>query len=473
MRPGDSSYAVAKQLYNERFDSVEPAAVAYCEGAADVQRCIDFARRHHVQVAARSGGHSYGGYSLCSGLVMDVTRMSSVTLAENRSTATVGAGAHLIDVYAALGGQGVLLPGGSCPTVGIAGLALGGGVSVFGRQFGLTCDQIRAVEIVTADGTLRTCDRSRNEDLLWASRGGGGGNFGVVTSFTFDVHPIPSVTLFTLVWPWAAAADVLGAWLAWVPGAPDELWANCQLLSSGAAGGATPLAAKVTGVFCGSPNAASGALRPLQAAIGSRPEYDFVGPEAYLDAMLIEAGCEGLSVAACHLPTQNPAGTLSRSAYAAKSSYLVRQPPAAGLSAFTDAVEAIDQQDPNVGGAVTFDSYGGAINRVAPGATAFVHRDAIAGVQWTFSWDQGAPPSTVAAGQAWLADTARAFGPYVEGAYQNYIDPTLAGWEHAYYGANLPRLVRIKHAVDPDDFFHFAQSIPVRLGRSGSERAAS
>lgn len=469
VRPGDASYAADTQLYNERFDGSTPMAVAYCLGPADVQRCIDFARRHEVQVAARSGGHSYGGYSTCSGLVVDVTKMAGVHVAADRKTATIATGARLIDIYTALGRAGVLLPGGSCPTVGIAGLTLGGGVSVFGRRFGLTCDQLRSVDLVTADGALRSCSGSRHPDLLWASQGGGGGNFGVVTSFTFDVHPIPAVALFTLSWPWTAAPAVLGAWLEWLPGTPDELWANCQLLSAGAAGGSTPFTLKVTGVFCGSPPALAAALQPLRSAVGTAPTYDFVGPESYLNAMLIEAGCDGMSVAACHLPGQNPAGALSRSAYAAKSAYVTRPPTAAGVAAFVDAVSALNTEVPDVGGGITFDAYGGAINRVPANATAFVHRDAVAGVQWSCSWYAGAPAPVVSAAQDWLSATARAIGSHVEGAYQNYIDPTLANWEQAYYGANLPRLVAIKRAVDPDNFFHFPQSIPVRLpaARSG------
>ena len=122
----------------------------------------------------------------------------------------MGAGTVLIDVYSQLAAQGLLLPGGSCPTVGIAGLALGGGIGVFSRAYGLTCDQLQSVEIVTADGVLHRCGPDDDEDLYWACRGGGGGNFGVVTSFGFRTHPIPeAITLFTLEWPWGAAGDVL------------------------------------------------------------------------------------------------------------------------------------------------------------------------------------------------------------------------------------------------------------------------
>jgi FAD binding domain/Berberine and berberine like len=458
--PGDASYALDSQLYNERFDAVRPAAIAFCASPADVQRSVDFARRHSVQVAARSGGHSYGGYSSCPGLVIDVTPMARVRVAADKATASVGAGARLIDVYDALGDAGRLLPGGSCPTVGIAGLTLGGGISVFSRRYGLTCDQLADLRIVTADGRFLTCDPGRHDDLFWACRGGGGGNFGIVTAFTFHVHPIPTISLFTLEWPWDAAADALAAWVTWIGDAPDELWANCQLLSAGSAGGAF---VRVTGVFCGATGRLTSLLRPLRAAVPAAPTTDFVGTEDYLPAMLIEAGCEGKSVAACHLPSENPAGTLSRAAFGAKSAYVDAALPDSGIAAAVGAVALLDDDVPEVGGGIVFDAYGGAVNRVRPGATAFVHRDALACAQWSFFWATGASTSIVDAGTSWLASTGESLRPYVRGAYQNYIDPTLADWESEYYGTNLARLVEIKRKVDPDDFFHFAQSVPTRL----------
>ena len=477
--PTSATYTTSRELYNERFDGSMPAAIAYCRSSSDVQRCVAFARDHGVQMAARSGGHSYGGYSSCPGLVIDVTQMAAVAVGPAGAstgsagaagatgptgTATVGAGARLIDVYSTLGGSGLLLPGGSCPTVGIAGLTLGGGIGVFGRKYGLTCDNLRAVEMVTADSRVVTADPADHDDLLWASKGGGGGNFGVVTSFTFDAHPIPDIALFTLQYPWSAAADVLGEWQRWMPGTPPELWSNCQLLSSGTAGGAQPLNVRVTGVFVGTASALSGLLGPLTAAVGTAPTYRFVGPESYLNAMLIEAGCEGSSVEACHLPSQNPAGTLSRSGFAAKSNYIDAAMPSAGLQTVVDAVTTLSQTQPGSGGGMVFDSYGGAINAVRPDSTAFVHRDALACIEYSVSWGPGASASVMADAQSWLGDTQGQLAPYSHGAYQNYIDPTLADWQQAYYGSNLPRLVDVKRSYDPDDVFHFAQSIPTSLG---------
>jgi FAD/FMN-containing dehydrogenase len=456
--PGDAAYPNSVLLYNEVF-SPQPAAIAYCATPVDVQRCVAFARDHDVQLAARSGGHSYGGYSSCPGLVIDVSSLNAVALQAGNQLATVGAGAQLVDIYSQLGGSGVLLPGGSCPTVGIAGLALGGGIGVFGRAYGMTCDNIASLTMVTADGALRQCSPGAHSDLYWASRGGGGGNFGIVTSFTFNVHPIPSVALFTLEWPWAEAGTVLDAWMQWIPSTPNELWCNCQLDSNGAGGGGV---VKVTGVFAGSTAACASALAPLLSAVGAAPTDRFVGTEDYLSAMLIEAGCEGLSVGQCHLSSRNQGGTLSRTAYVAKSNFIDKALPASGTAAIIAAVEALGADVPGVGGGIVFDSYGGVINEPAPGDTAFVHRDAIACAQYSVSYANGSPSPTVAASaRAWLAQTQGSFAPYAQGAYQNYIDPTLSDWAEAYYGTNLPRLRQVKGVYDADNVFHFAQSIPL------------
>lgn len=457
--PTDPSYPSDKLLFNERFDTTAPAAIAYCQTPADLQRCVDFARAHHLSFAARSGGHSYGGYSSCSGLVADVSRLDAVSVAPGGTTATVGAGVALIDLYSTLGDAGVLLPGGSCPTVGIAGLALGGGIGVFGRNYGLTCDNLESIELVTADGRLLTCDAGEHPDLYWASRGGGGGNFGVATSFTFRVHPIPAVSLFTLQFPWAATPTVLGAWQGWIATMPDTVWSNCQLLSSGPATPTGPTL-KVTGVCSAGASTLSSALAPLRAGVGVAPTYDYVGPQPYLTAMLIEAGCDGYSVAQCHLPSENPAGTLSRSAFAAKSGYIPGPLPDPAVAALIAAVDTLDQDLPQVGGGFVFDSYGGAINRVPADATAFVHRSELACIQYSVTWSETAAPTTADQSTTWLTTAQGDLAPYVDGAYQNYIDPTLPDWLDAYYGTNLGRLEEVKRKVDPDDFFHFAQSIP-------------
>jgi FAD/FMN-containing dehydrogenase len=447
--PTDGGYSAAGHLYNSVYTQ-QAAAIAQCRSAGDVQRCLSFARDAGVQVAARSGGHSYAAYSSCPGLVIDVTNLQDVSVGSG-GLATVGAGTVLIDVYSQLSDQGRLLPGGSCPTVGIAGLTLGGGVGVFGRAYGLTSDQLQTVDVVTADGVLHTCGPTSDEDLYWACRGGGGGNFGVVTSFGFRTHPIPAaITLFTLEWPWGAAGDVLDAWLHWIPSAPDELWANCQLYSSGSAGGGL---IKVTGVFVGPVSACNAALTPLTSAVGTSTTYNFVGPEDYLTATMIEAGCEGKPVAQCAEPAQSP--------FVAKSSYIGGALPAGTVRTITSALSSFPASLPGAGAGVVFDGYGGVINTVGAGDTAFVHRSAVSCAQYSITYP-GAPPtqSQKATAADWLDQLQQAFAPVTQGSYQNYIDPTLTDWQQAYYGSNLSRLQQVKRKYDPDDAFHFAQSIP-------------
>ncbi len=176
---------------------------------------------------------------------------------------------------------------------------------------------------------------------------------------------------------------------------------------------------------------------------------------------MIEAGCEGDSVPQCHLPSEDPAGVLSRSPFAAKSDYLTKTLPAAGIQALMAAVEARQSSSVLSGGGVVLDASGGLINQVAPDATAFVHRADLASLQYSGNWPLGAPASVVEANHQWLQSTWQSMRPYVSGeAYQNYIDASLPSWQQAYYGSNYPRLRQVKKTYDPGEVFTFAQGIP-------------
>jgi FAD/FMN-containing dehydrogenase len=454
--PSSARYASSRLVYDLRFETERPLAVAYCASPLDVARCLQFTGQHKITPIPRSGGHSYGGYSTGSGLVIDVTAMNRTSFDAASGTALVGAGISLIDLYAACAAAGALIPGGSCPTVGIAGLALGGGVGVLGRKYGLTCDNVREVEIVTADGQVLRCNEQSHADLYWACRGGGGRNFGVVTTFAFATHPIPELSLFTIDWPWSRASDVLGAWQRWMAAAPDELWSNCQLLSAGSSG----LLVRSSGVFVGEVAALESQLDKFVAASGP-PSSRFVGTDTYLHTMLVEAGCDDIALAACRLAAPGGHGTLARAMFNAKSAYGSRVMSNAGLEEVVAAVAHASESTPDAGAALIFDAYGGEINSMRPEATAFVHRDALFGVQMTLEFSPEADPATVEQHSLWLEQAARALAPSCNGeAYQNYIDPTLRDWEKAYYGSNLERLSEVKHRYDPDEVFRFAQSIP-------------
>ena len=443
-RPPDRAYEADRVLFNPLFDGIRPQGIAHCATAAEVAASLAFARRHGLPFTARSGGHSFGGYSTSQGLVIDLEPANQVQV-QGDGTATIGAGARLGDVYARLADRGVMIPAGSCPSVGIAGLTLGGGVGVVARKYGLTIDNLWAVEIVVADGRTLTCDANREPDLFWALRGGGGGNFGIVTSFTFATHPAPTLALGSIHWPWSAAGAVLSAWLDWAPSAPDELWSNALLLAGDDKRAGVEPTVRVGAAFVGPAAALRDLLDGLVAAVGTAPSSRSGRTAGYLDAMTYEGG-----------------GSDAREASVARSEYLVARLPPAGIQTVVDAV-ARRQADPQLaGGGAAFDAYGGAINRVAPGATAFVHRDPLCGVLFNGTFADDAAPVVVEANRSWVDELGSAMKPYVNGqAYQNYIDPRRTDWADAYYGRNLDRLRAVKGRYDPDDVFHFAQSIPL------------
>jgi FAD/FMN-containing dehydrogenase len=459
VRPGQSSYAVSHRLFDPRFDGINPAGIAYCQIARDVANCIAFARKFKLPFAARCGGHSYAGYSTSTGLVIDVSRIAGISF--SGTSAVVAAGTRLIDLYNTLNAHGRAIPGGSCPTVGISGLTLGGGIGVVGRAYGLTCDRLQEVQIVTANGQILTANANQHSDLYWACRGGGGGNFGIVTRFTFSTVPSFSPVLFFLRWPWSQAAKVIAAWQSWAPHAPDAMWSNMHLAA--VPGGQTPTI-QVGGCYVGSIGGAASLLNQLYAKAGSKPtgaNY-FLDQFSYLNAMLLEAGCSSLGYTACHLPWQVPGGRLSRQPQFAKSDFFTKPLSNAGINTLLQQIQRLQGVAGAAGGVggIAFDALGGAINRVAPAATAFVHRTALFDAQYTTDWTAGAAAAGVNNQHAWLRSFWTAMRPYASGqAYQNYIDPDLTNFAQAYYGTNYPRLQQIKKIYDPTRVFNFAQAI--------------
>jgi FAD/FMN-containing dehydrogenase len=460
IRPGGKMYPAAKELFDPRFDAKRPAGIAYCATARDVSACVNFVRKFGLPVAARSGGHSYGGWSSVNGgLIVDVTAINYFNV--GAGSVTVGTGIHLIDFYNRLAARGLAVPGGSCATVGIAGLTLGGGVGVLSRAFGLSSDNLESLRIVTADGVIRTASGASNPNLYWASRGGGGGNFGIAVSFTFRTRRLGSVVLFFLQWPWSAAARVMTGWQNWAPYQPDALWSNLHM--SAAAGGGTPVV-QVGGTYLGSVAGCKALLGKLQRRVGSAPlNPGNVFLTSYLNAMMIEAGCGSFSFSQCHLPSQTKDGKLARVPSYAKSDFFTKKIPSAGISKMVAGVERMRGVRGAAGGvgAIAFDAFGGALNRVPAAATAFVHRNSLFLAQYSTSWNEGAGGAGSGRQHDWLTSFYGSLHPYASGqAYVNYQDPDLANWQAAYYGANYARLTTVKTAYDPHQLFKFAQSIP-------------
>ncbi|KOV79745.1 lipoprotein [Streptomyces sp. NRRL WC-3618] len=453
IRPGDASWAAARQLYNTRFDGLKPAAVAYVAHADDIRTVLSYARAHSVPVAIRNGGHSYAGWSSGNGrLIVDVSKLNRVRA--SGGTAVVGAGSKLIDVYRALTAKGVTIPAGSCPTVGVSGLTLGGGHGVVSRAYGLTCDSLTQATLITADGRELTANATTNKDLFWALRGAGNGNFGVVTELHFRTHPAPQAVAAYLSWPWRKAAAVMRAWQEWGPSQPDEIWSALHVAN---VSGGTPTIS-ISAFSLGTYTELQNAVDRLADKIGSPASSVSLKRRSYKEAMEVYAGCSSFATdAQCHLPGRTPGrspqGALGRETYAARSDFFDRSLSPSGIQTLLSRITSVHGGS----GSIAFTALGGAVNRVSPTATAFVHRRSRMLAQYIAAWRPG---TTGSAAQSWLTSTHNAMAPYASGAaYQNYTDPTLTNWRKAYYGEAAPRLTTLKHQYDPTRLFTYPQAL--------------
>ncbi len=447
--PSSAGYHRAAGIYNEIYDGSKPVAIVQAASEADVQAAVKWATDREVSVAPRAGGHSYGGYSTGNGvLVIDVAALDSISVNRGAGVAEIGAGSQLVNVYAKLAHHGATTPAGSCPSVGIGGHAQVGGTGLAARKLGLACDNIEALRVVTADGRIIDASKRSNPDLYWASRGGGAGNFGVVTSFRQRIHRVSSAAWFNVSWPWSSAADALGAWQRFAPHAPDELMSIFHLST----GASTP-SVSANGQYFGSADKLKRLLKPLVVSGASVT----TGTLPYMALMLRWAGCADTALSKCHTVGTSPGGTLPRSLFLAKSSYVTKPMPAAGRKAAVAAIERRQSRSSQGSAALLFDSYGGVVNRVPARATAFVHRDTLCCIQYLAYFNDSSQEGST---RRWIDSAWHALQPYVsKQAYQGYIDPDLTGWESAYYGANYSRLQGVKKKYDPDFVFRNRQAI--------------
>jgi FAD/FMN-containing dehydrogenase len=434
--PGAPGYESARKPAMARWHDIRPRAVVRCESASDVAETLAFARRSGVHLALRSGGHCFAGRSSTPGIVTDVRPMSSVSVAGD--VATVGAGTRLADLYDALDENDLTIPAGCGPTVGIAGLTLGGGLGILGRKHGLTCDRLVAAQVVLADGRVVDCDEQRHADLFWALRGAGAGQFGVVTSLGFETVPAPAATTFHLVWPAGDAAAVIEAWQHWAPNAPDELNASLRLTADRD----HALVVSLFGAMLGVESDTVELLDGLVARVGADPE---AASHQHLPYRAAKQALVGLGAAEEAEPDR-PHVVFS------KSEFFRRPLPADTIAALVRALG--HRRGRGESRELNFTPLGGAYNRVPADATAFVHRDERYLIEHVLVADPDAP--TV--GRQWVAQSWATVHRWGSGrVYPNFPDPDLADWAEAYYGGNHERLLRVKRAYDPDNLFCFAE----------------
>jgi FAD/FMN-containing dehydrogenase len=457
IHPESPEYESVRRPAWAQYENIRPEAVVRCRTPTDVAESLAVARRLDLEVAPRGGGHCFAGRSATRGLVFDLSPMSSV--AESDGIATVGAGARLGEIDDRLATDGLAIPAGSCPVVGIAGLTLGGGLGVLGRTYGLTSDQLVQAQVVLADGRVVDCDERREEELFWALRGAGAGQFGVVTSFSFRTVPAPEMTCFRLLWPLAKAADLIEFWQSWAPSAPDDLAAS--LLVNLPADPERPPTAALFGSSLGAKDDTERLLEQLVVGAGEDPTSTSIEHLQYTAAKryLWE-----------HAPGAEPsaasaAGDQTQAALAfSKSEFFRRELPREAIAALVDHLGA--RRAPGQARELDLTPWGGAYTRLDLDATAFPHRRERYLLKHAVVLDTNASTDRQGAARDWLTRSWELVHPWGSGGvFPNFADPGLIDFSTAYCGANRDRLVRIKAEYDADNLFRSpAQAAPaVRL----------
>ncbi len=434
VRPGDADYFEAKELFNPRFDHSSPLAVVEAASSDDVSESIKFAQKYKLNVRPKAGGHSYVGASASNGgLVISTSRMTDVRYESSTGTAFVAAGARLYPVHSTLAAHGRTIPTGTCPTVGAAGLTLGGGLGIASRQYGLTCDQLYSVRIVTADGVIRMANATTNPNLLWALRGGGGGNFGIVTLLEYHTQPTTSLGFFLLSFPWANAAAVVRGWSSRIQVMAHSTWANLHLEAN--SNGTSE--ARIVGVCA--PGSETAEAHAMEAAIGVDATSTSLFTKTYLAGIQFLGG-----------------GTTSpRQGWAGGSDIL----PAMSVPISQALVKVIaDRSASHKSGVAILDPLTGAVHAKLPGGTAFPWRRHLCSIQWYVTLPDHPTIEQVNAAYTWIGVGHSSVASTSAGGYVNYLEPR----RHvsSYYGGNLARLQSVKHTYDPGNFFNTTYSIP-------------
>jgi FAD/FMN-containing dehydrogenase len=429
IRRGDAEYDQARRVWNGMIDR-SPAIIVRCHTTADVVGAVNFARERELVVSVRGGGHNAGGLAVCDdGVVIDLSPMRAVTVDPARRIAIAQGGALWRDFDAATHVHGLASTGGLISSTGVGGLTLGGGLGWLMRSYGLACDNVVAVEIVTADGVVRRASATENPELFWGVRGGGG-NFGVVTAFEYRLHPVSTMYGGMLVFPFPRAREVLRVYRELAASAPDALTIFAGLLSA-------PDGMPITAIFVGYNGPASegeAAIKPLRD-LG--PVADQVGvlPYPALQSMLDEGFPSGMQVYW-------------------RSDFLSGLPD--------EAIEALCEQFASVTSplsALLIEQFGGAVARVPAEETAFAHRDGLFNLAVIARWTDPTPGD---AHTEWARRSSAAMRPFATGGvYVNYLSAEGDDRVRAAYGpSKYDRLVALKRRYDPTNLFRMNQNIP-------------
>ena len=425
--PNDYGYNANRKVWNGMIEKY-PALIVRCAKVADVISAIQFARDHHLLVAVRGGGHSVNGSSVCNGgVVIDLSRMKGIWIDLERKTAWVQAGLTLGEFVQATQAYGLATTTGTVGGTGLAGLTLGGGLGWFMGKYGLTIDNLLSVDLVTADGRVLRASTSEHPDLFWGVRGGGG-NFGIVTAFKFQLHLIGPVLAGKIVYPVECAREVLRFYREYTHTAPDELTVYASLMTT--RGGVPAIAISLC--FCGPIEEGERAVAPLRRF--GTPMADLVRPRSYLKIL-----------------TQANLGAPAGRSYYEKASMLSDLSDEA-----IDALVVYGSACSSPWSQILIQHVHGAATRVGPSETAFVLRDESYVICMLAAWDDGEGHRHM----AWTHACWRALEPFGSlGVYVNFLGNEGDGRVRASYGVNHERLVALKNRYDPTNFFACNQNI--------------
>jgi FAD binding domain/Berberine and berberine like len=428
IKPGDSGYEAARKIWNASIDR-HPGVIARCSGVADVVAAVNFARENELLVAVRGGGHNVSGKALCDdGIVIDLSGMRGIHVDAENHSARVQGGATLRDVDRETHVFGLAVPAGVISKTGIAGLTLGGGVGWLVRKYGLTCDNVLSFDIVTADGKPRVASAHENEDLFWALRGGGG-NFGIVTSFEFRVHPVRTVLGGLVTYPRDRAVEVLQFYRDFTQSAPEELTAYAALVH-------TPdgiPAVAVIACYCGDVAEGEQVFKSLRTFSSPIVDGIQIMPFPQMQTLLDAAFPDG-----------------NHNYW--KSTFLRELSD----DAIAVLVEHANRATSPLSG-VTIEYYGGVASRVGVSETAFAQRQAQYDVAILAQWvDPGESRRHV----GWARGLADSMRPFSSRAYfLNFLGEEEEDTIKAAFGPNYDRLTSIKKKYDPENFFCMNQNI--------------
>lgn len=431
--PGDPAYDKAREnlnLYQGKF----PGAIVFCQEERDVLNALTFAREKGLPFRVRSGRHSYQNFSILDkGLVIDVSDLNKVSVNAASKTAKVEAGADLGKVYDSLWKHRLALPAGTEFSVGVAGLTLGGGIGYLSRVFGLTCDNLLAVRIVVPKGEkgadLIEASREHHKDLFWACCGGGGGNFGIVTGFTFRAHPIESVAIFNIEWDFKDLESVYQTWQTWAPFTDNRLTSSLELHAK------SKNLILAQGQFLGSKKQLIEMIKPLIQA--HKPRKIQVGVLPFNKAYNF-----------FNYPAGNEPSLFKRS-----GSFIHKPIPEQGIRTMKRFLEHAPSED----AVIWQQALAGAVKKVKPTDTAFYHREALIAQEYNTTWTK---EEDAGKNVQWVNALRKHLRPFIDGDYVNWPDLSIRDWPRAYYGENFDRLRKVKTEIDPTNVFQFQQSIP-------------